>query len=315
MPRKIKREKQEAIENKPLPTQGKVITYQQDTGRRRTNRNGAVVFAITMFALGFLVVAAIFYFATHTFGLAALICSSVFGFLVANSIHVVFEWERAVVLRFGKFNRTAGPGVVFTWPIIEFYTVRIDQRTSSTFFGAEETLTSDLVPVSVDAVVFWMVYDAKRAAVEVEDYVSAVNWMAQTALREAIGQETVHELAMRREELDEKLKDELSDRLSDWGIDIIYVQVRDIIIPKELQEAMAAEAVAQRKRNARMILADTEKEIAEAMDDAAEVYGDKDAALKLRTMHLAYESVEKSGGTIMVPSSFAEGFVTEPKAQ
>lgn len=312
--RRAKQREEQTINNKSFSSQERTVPYQQDTGRRCTSRNGAVLFAIAMFALGFLITLGIFYGVAHAVELKALICAFVVGFLLANSVHIVLEWERAVVLRLGKFNRTAGPGIVLTWPIIEFYTVRIDQRTASCYFGAEETLTSDLVPVSVDAIVFWMVFDVRRAAIEVEDYISAVNWMAQTALREAIGQKTVHELAMRREELDEELKEELSDKLAEWGIDIIYVQVRDIVIPKELQEAMAAEAVAQRKRNARMILADTEKEIAEALDDAAEVYGDKAAALKLRTMHLAYESVEKSGGTIMVPSSFAEGFVPESKS-
>lgn len=225
-----------------------------------------------------------------------------------SCMHVVLEWERTVVLRFGKFNRVAGPGLVFTWPIIEFYTLRIDQRVATTYFGAEETLTSDLVPINVDAVLFWMVFSAKKACVEVEDYSAAVAWVAQTAMRKAIGRATVAEVAMRRDQLDAELKDAIEEKLSPWGIDIIDVEVRDIVVPKELQEAMAMEAVAERKKNARMVLAEAEKDISEMLKDASEVYAGDQDAMKLRTMHLAYESVEQSGGTLVIPSAFSEGF-------
>ena len=264
-----------------------------ETGRPRASRNGAVVFAVAVV-------------------LAALAVAVVAGWLASSSVHVVLEWEKAVVLRFGKFNRVAGPGIVFTWPIIEFYTLRVDQRVSATYFGAEETLTSDLVPVNVDAVLFWMVWSAKNAAVEVEDYASAVSWVAQTAMRKAIGRATVAEVATRRDQLDEELKEVIEEKLNPWGITIIDVEIRDIVIPKELQRAMAQEAVAERKKNARMVLAEAEKDISEMLSDAAEVYGGEGDALRLRTMHLAYESVEQSGGTLVVPSAFSEGFVDQP---
>ena len=226
-------------------------------------------------------------------------------------MHIVLEWEKAVVLRFGKFNRVAGPGLVFTWPIIEFYTLRIDQRVATTYFGAEETLTSDLVPINVDAVLFWMVFSAKKACVEVEDYSAAVAWVAQTAMRKAIGRATVAEVATRRDQLDEELKEAIEEKLNPWGITIIDVEIRDIVLPKELQEAMAQEAVAERKKSARMVLAEAEKDISEMLMDASEVYAGDADAMKLRTMHLAYESVEKSGGTLVVPSAFSEGFVPD----
>ena len=245
------------------------------TNRSRASRNGAVVFAAVVFVLAF---------------------------------GIVLEWEKAVVLRFGKFNRVAGPGIVFTWPIVEFYTLRIDQRVATTYFGAEETLTSDLVPINVDAVLFWMVFSAKKACVEVEDYSAAVAWVAQTAMRKAIGRATVAEVAMRRDQLDAELKDAIEEKLSPWGIDIIDVEVRDIVVPKELQEAMAMEAVAERKKNARMVLAEAEKDISEMLKDASEVYAGDQDAMKLRTMHLAYESAEQSGGTLVIPSAFSEGF-------
>ena len=147
-----------------------------DTGKRRASRNGAVVFAIVVFAVAFGLVLAVTQALLGGIGLGALVAAAIVGWLASSSVHIVLEWEKAVVLRLGKFNRVAGPGIVFTWPIVEFYTLRVDQRVSATYFGAEETLTSDLVPINVDAVVFWMVWSAKSAAVEVEDYASAVSW-------------------------------------------------------------------------------------------------------------------------------------------
>lgn len=280
-----------------------------DTGKRRASLNGAVVFAIVVFAVAFGLVLAATQVLLGGIGLGALVAAAIVGWLASSSVRIVLEWEKAVVLRLGKFNRVAGPGIVFTWPIVEFYTLRVDQRVSATYFGAEETLTSDLVPINVDAVVFWMVWSAKSAAVEVEDYASAVSWIAQTAMRKAIGRATVAEVATRRDQLDEELKEAIEEKLNPWGITIIDVEIRDIVLPKELQEAMAQEAVAERKKNARMVLAEAEKDISEMLMDASEVYAGDADAMKLRTMHLAYESVEKSGGTLVVPSAFSEGFV------
>lgn len=214
-------------------------------------------------------------------------------------------------MRFGKFNRLAGPGLVFTWPIIEFYSIRIDQRVMATYFGAEETLTSDLVPVDVDAVVLWMVFSAKKAAIEVEDYASIVSWMAQTSLRKAIGRATLAEVASRRDQLDSELKDELEEKLDDFGINILDVEVRDIVVPQSLQQAMAAEAIAVRERDARIVLAEAESDISDMLKDASNNYVDDPEAMRLRTMHLAYESVKQSGGTVVIPSAFSEGF-TDP---
>ncbi|MBQ3106665.1 MAG: SPFH domain-containing protein, partial [Eggerthellaceae bacterium] len=147
--------------------------------------------------------------------------------------------------------------------------------------------------------------------VEVEDYAAAVSWIAQTTLRKAIGRATVAQVATRRDQLDAELKEALEEKLSDWGIDIMDVEIRDIMVPKDLQAAMAQEAVAERKKNARMIMAEAEKDISEMLMDASEVYGGDADALRLRTMHLAYESVEQSGGTVVIPSAFSEGFTME----
>ena len=240
-----------------------------DTGKRRASRNGAVVFAIVVFAVAFGLVLAVTQALLGGIGLGALVAAAIVGWLASSSVHIVLEWEKAVVLRLGKFNRVAGPGIVFTWPIVEFYTLRVDQRVSATYFGAEETLTSDLVPINVDAVVFWMVWSAKSAAVEVEDYASAVSWIAQTAMRKAIGRATVAEVATRRDQLDEELKEAIEEKLNPWGITIIDVEIRDIRMPQELQNAMSAEAQAQQERNARVVLAEVEKDISDIFIEAA----------------------------------------------
>ena len=308
-----RRNRAAADESSSSPAQRTIQTnVQLETGRRRTSRNGAVAFTVVVFVLAAALVCAVAQ-AAGAMGAGAVVAAVVIGCLAAASVHIVMEWEKAVVMRFGKFNRVAGPGIVFTWPLIEFYTLRVDQRVIATYFGAEETLTRDLVPVNVDAVVFWMVFSAKKAALEVEDYASAVSWMSQAMLRKAIGRATLAEVATRRDQLDAELKDVLEGKLAAWGIAVMDVEVRDIVVPKELQSAMAVEAVATRERNARMIMAEAEHDISEMLRDASEVYdGDADA-LRLRTMHLAYESVRQSGGTLVIPSAFSEGFTGAPE--
>ena len=292
-----------------------ISDVQLETGRRRTSRNGAVVFGITMFLLGAGIVCLVAQLVFGGIGIAALAIAVLAGTLAAMSVHIVMEWEKAVVMRLGKFNRVAGPGIVFTWPVIEFYTIRIDQRVIVTYFGAEETLTNDLVPVNVDAVVYWMVFSAEKAAIEVEDYAAAVSWAAQTALRQAIGRASVHEVATRRDQLDAEIKRGLEEKLEPWGIDVMDVEIRDIIISKELQEPMAAKAVAEREKEARMALAEVERDISEMLADAGEVYEDNEAAMRLRTMQMTYESVKKSKGTVVIPNSMSDGFVDSAKGE
>lgn len=278
------------------------------TNRSRASRNGAVVFAVVVFVLAFGIVLAAAQAAFAEIGLVALVSAAIVGWLASSSVHIVLEWEKAVVLRFGKFNRVAGPGLVFTWPIIEFYTLRIDQRVATTYFGAEETLTSDLVPINVDAVLFWMVWDAEKACLEVENYYNSVSLVAQTALRDAIGRASVSEVAIRRNQLDQELQEVIEERTSLWGITVLSVEIRDIVIPQELQEVMSTEAQAEREKNARMVLAEVEKDISSMLVDAAHVYEENEVALRLRTMHLLYESVKGSGGTVVIPSAYSEGF-------
>ena len=241
-------------------------------------------------------------------GLGALVAAAIVGWLASSSIHIVLGWEKAVVLRLGKFSRTKGPGLYFTIPFIDQIALSADQRVMVTGFGAEATLTSDLVPINVDAVLFWMVWDAEKAALEVENYYNSVNLAAQTALRDAIGRASASEVAVRRNQLDEELQEVIEDKTSQWGITVLSVEIRDIVIPESLQEVMSAEAQAEREKNARMVLAEVEKDISSMLVEAADQYKENEVALRLRTMHLLYESVKNTGGTVVIPSAYSEGF-------
>ena len=278
------------------------------TNRSRASRNGAVVFAGVVFVLAVGIVLAAAQAAFGEIGLVALVSAAIVGWLASSSVHIVLEWEKAVVLRFGKFNRVAGPGIVFTWPIVEFYTLRIDQRVATTYFGAEETLTSDLVPINVDAVLFWTVWDAGKACSEVKNYVRLVYWAAQTTLRDVMGAVNIAQLSTRREQIDREVADILERKTNEWGITVVSVEIRDIEIPDELQESLSAEARAEREYNARVILAEVEKEISEMFVDAARTYGREDAALQLRAMSFVSDSVREKGGLVVIPSALSEAF-------
>ena len=276
---------------------------------RKSSRNGAVIFNIAVFIATCAVVLGLAYVLTGEVGIEAIVVMLLAALLMLSSTHIALSWEKVVVLRFGNLNRVVGPGLYFTIPIIEHGTIRVDQRTIATPFYAEKTLTVDLVPVTVDAVLFWVVWDAEKACTEVEDYYAAVSFLAQTALREAVGRSTVAEVALRRDQLDAEIKDDIEKEAASWGVDIISVKVRDIVIPDELQEVMSLEAQADREKNARMTVAGVEAELAEMLAEAARVYGDPDAALKLRTMLMQYDTVKKSKGTVVtVPSALSDGF-------
>ncbi len=276
---------------------------------RKSSRNGAVIFSMAVFIATCAVVLAVAFLLTGHIGPGALTVMLVVALLVVSCTHIALSWEKVVVLRFGVLNRVVGPGLYFTIPIIEHGTIRVDQRTIATPFFAEKTLTADLVPVTVDAVLFWVARDAERACTEVEDYYAAVSFLAQTAMREAVGRSTVAEVALRRDQLDAEIKGDIEKEAANWGVDIISVKVRDIIIPDELQEVMSLEAQADRERNARMTVAGAEADLAEMLREAADIYGDPAAALKLRTMLMQYDTVKKSKGAVVtVPSALSDGF-------
>ncbi len=189
--------------------------------------------------------------------------------LATITVRVAPQWERVVVLRLGKFSRVAGPGPYFVIPIVEHVAARVDQRMITTAFSAEEALTADLVPLGIDAVLFWLVWNPKDACVEVEDYSSAVWWAAQTALRDAVGRINLAEVATRRAQIDNEVKEILEEKTRNWGITVVSVEIRDIAVPPDLQDALSKEAQAERERNARLLLAEVEKDISEMFVEAA----------------------------------------------
>ncbi len=231
-------------------------------------------------------------------GLAAL--------FLGSSIKYTDQWEKAVVLRLGKYQGLRGPGFFTVVPILDRVSYHIDQRIRTTDFDAESCLTKDTVPVNVDAIAFWVVYDAERAALEVQDYQLAVVLSAQTALRDAIGKHDLAELIQSRRELGRSLQEVLDRKMHDWGIQVQSVEIRDVVIPSALEEAMSRQAQAERERQARIILGTAEAEIANKFVEAAETYGQKPVALNLRAMNMLYESIVKRGSLMVVPSSLAD---------
>ncbi len=211
---------------------------------RRTSQNGSLMFSAFVFVVALVLAIAAGYLITGAFTVWVVLVGFALACLAEMSIHIAMQWEKVVVLRFGKFSRSKGPGLYFTIPFIEQTALKADQRIMVTGFGAEETLTSDLVPINVDAVLFWMVWDAEKACLEVENYYNSVSLVAQTALRDAIGRASVSEVAIRRNQLDQELQEVIEERTSLWGITVLSVEIRDIVIPQELQEVMSTEAQA-----------------------------------------------------------------------
>jgi regulator of protease activity HflC (stomatin/prohibitin superfamily) len=279
---------------------------------KKANRNGATLFSVVLALICVLVVIVAWYAITESLDIVAVAAAVVVGIIVLSSVHVCMEWERAVVMRLGRFNRLAGPGVFFTIPLIEFCTLTVDQRTIATPFGAEEALTSDLVPLDVDAVLFWMIWDPEKACTEVEDCRFAVALTAQTALRDAIGRATVSNVVMRRHQLDQELQKAVEEKVTDWGIAVLSVEVRDIILPKELQSVMSLEAQAERRKNARITLMEAERDVSEILQEVSQTYEHDEIALALRKIHLVYEGMQDNEGTVVVPSAYSEGFTIDP---
>lgn len=275
----------------------------------RASNTGVIVFSSIVFAISFFIVLGACWIAqARTIEFTSVVLALVVAALCTMSVHIAEEWERVVVLRLGKFDRVAGPGMFFTIPVIESNAMRVDDRVRVTTFGAEETLTSDLVPLDVDAVLFWVVWNAEKACTEVGDFTRAVEMSAQTALRDAIGRGSAAEVAIRRNQLDREIKDALAQKVDAWGISVLSVEVRDIVLPRDLQDVMSLEAQAEQRKKARIILMEAEQDISEMLDEVGQNYDENDAALRLRAMHLLYESVRETGGTVVVPSSFSEGF-------
>jgi len=230
----------------------------------------------------------------------------VVGVVVMQSPRIAQQWEHAVVLRLGKFVGLRGPGLFWIIPFADSVSSWIDQRTITTSFAAEQTLTSDTVPVSVDAVLFWMVHDVQKAALEVQDYAQAVSWAAQTALRDIIGRTELTELLRGRERIESELQVLIDQRSNPWGVTVSSVEMRDVVIPGALQDAMSREAQAAREKQARIILGQAEMEIAHSFQEAAKSYQQNPIALHLRAMNMLYEGLKEKGALMIVPSSAVE---------
>jgi regulator of protease activity HflC (stomatin/prohibitin superfamily) len=228
------------------------------------------------------------------------------GLFAGSSIKYADQWEKAVLLRLGRYRGLRGPGYFAVIPILDRVSYHIDQRIRTSAFGAESCLTRDTVPVNVDAIAFWVVYDAERAALEVQDYDEAVILSAQTALRDAIGKHDLAELIQSRVELGHGLKQALELKMENWGIRVQSVEIRDVIIPPALEDAMSRQAQAERERQARIILGTAETEIASKFVEAADAYREHPAAMNLRAMNMLYESIVKRGSLMVVPSGLAD---------
>jgi regulator of protease activity HflC (stomatin/prohibitin superfamily) len=235
-----------------------------------------------------------------------LIVGVVLGLLLAQSPKIARQWQRAVVLRLGRYIGLRGPGLFWIIPFVDSICAWVDQRVITTSFAAEETLTSDTVPVNVDAVLFWMVYDPEKAALEVQNYPQAVSWAAQTALRDIIGRTSLTDLLRGRERIEEELQKLIDERSNPWGVTVQSVEMRDVIIPAALQDAMSREAQAAREKQARIILGQAEVEIAHSFEKAAESYQDNPTALHLRAMNMLYEGLKEKGALMLVPSTAVE---------
>ena len=225
------------------------------------------------------------------------------GAYILYALRIASQWEKAIVLRLGRFHKLAGPGLFWIVPILDTLPAWIDHRVMVSPFAAEKTLTKDTVPVDVDAVLFWVVWDAEKAALEVEDYKAAISWAAQTALREIIGQMTLADILIGRSKMDEDLQKIIDERTTPWGVTVQSVEIRDVIIPPDLEDAMSRQAQAERERQARVILGESEMQIASSFAEASLAYANNPTALHLRAMNMLFEGLKEKGALVIVPSS------------
>jgi regulator of protease activity HflC (stomatin/prohibitin superfamily) len=235
-----------------------------------------------------------------------LACALVLAYIAASAIKVADQWSRAVVLRLGKFRSLEGPGLFLIIPIIESIPYWIDTRVLTSSFKAEKTLTKDTVPVDVDAVLFWKIIDPKKAALDVADYQSAINWAAQTALRDVIGKTMLCDMLEGRDKISSVLQEIIDVRTEPWGINVISVEVKDVLIPQALENAMSMQAQAERERQARVILGDSERQVAEKFVEASRIYANDPVAFHLRGMNMLYEGLKQNSTIVIVPSSAIE---------
>jgi regulator of protease activity HflC (stomatin/prohibitin superfamily) len=271
-------------------------------------RNGSFPALIFVVVLG---IGAALAYATHmasadVAAIAIFAVSFVLACVISSAIQVADQWSKAVVLRLGKFRSLEGPGVFLILPLIETIPYWLDTRVLTSSFKAEKTLTKDTVPVDVDAVLFWKIVDPKKAALDVADYQSAINWASQTALRDVIGKTVLAEMLEGRDKISGVLQKIIDERTEPWGINVISVEVKDVLIPPALENAMSMQAQAERERQARVILGDSERQVAEKFVEAARTYANDPVAFHLRGMNMLYEGLKQNSTIVIVPSSAIE---------
>jgi hypothetical protein len=242
----------------------------------------------------------------YSLGSTILVAVIVVAATVASSIKIAAQWTRAVVLRLGRFQSLSGPGLFFIIPIIDSVVYWIDTRVITTPFRAEKTLTKDTVPVDVDAVLFWKVVDPQKAALDVADYETAVAWASQTSLRDVIGKTDLAHLLEGRRRISDEIRLLIDERAAPWGIDVQSVEIRDVLIPSALQDAMSMQAQAERERQARVILGDSERQVADSFLQAARTYASDPTAFHLRAMNMLYEGLKRNATIVVVPSTAVE---------
>ena len=274
------------------------------SSRRGANSLSMLITLLLLAAAGFSFIQGARDHAPPLIGLAVLLVIA--AILVAKSLMMARQWERAIVLRLGKLQAVRGPGLFLIVPFIDEVSVWVDQRIQTTEFNAEQALSKDTVPVDVDAVIFWQIHDPERAALEIADYRSAIERVAQTSLREMVGSSLLSTLLADRKKGDEVLLGEIGRKTSEWGVTAISVEIRDISVPPSLQDAMSREAQAQREAAARLHLGQAEQEVAKRFVEAAEIYAQSPAALQLRAMNIIYETTKERGATILIPSAMVD---------
>ena len=272
----------------------------------KNNSFFAVLIFFVILSIGIALSYAFFSVSANAGGIWVVVITLFIAIVVSSSIKVADQWNRAVVLRLGRFHCLRGPGLFFIVPIIDNIPYWIDVRVITTSFTAEKTLTKDTVPVNVDAVLFWKVVDPKKAALDVAEYRGAISWASQTALRDVIGKTMLSDMLEGRDRISNQLQKIIDERTEPWGINVISVEVKDVLIPPALEDAMSMQAQAERERQARVILGDSEKQVAEKFEDAARSYANNPTAFHLRAMNMLYEGLKSNSTIVIVPSTAIE---------
>src|ERR1017187_9796804 len=290
----------------PQSEMGPISAHNHKRIEMKQNRSFATLIAFVILAIG----ATMAYFrheaGANSEAAVTLGAAIVAALVISSAIQVADQWNRAVILRLGHFHALRGPGLFFIIPVVDAIPYWIDIRVITTGFKAEKTLTKDTVPVDVDAVLFWKVVDPKKAALDVADYASAISWASQTALRDVIGKTVLSEMLEGRDKISNQLQKIIDERTEPWGINVISVEVKDVLIPSALEDAMSMQAQAERERQARVILGDSERQVAEKFAEAAKSYSHDPVALHLRAMNMLYEGLKENATIVIVPSTAVE---------